>query len=492
MDHINSRIFSSGPVAVFRWRASNNCPIISVTQNIHKILGYSAEELISDNHHYGEFIHADDKEKVYTQVNENLNNNIDEFDRLDYRLIKKNGEIVWVQDHTVVIRDDSGEPDYFLGYIIDVTDRHLAVTESVENRNKFEAITNLMTDWAWEVDQNGIYTYCSERVEKFLGYSANEIIGKTPFELMPEEEAKKIADLFIEIVKERSPIRNLENWNLHKNGDQVCLLTNGIPLFSDTGEFVGYCGVDTDITERINNEKKLRRAHAAATEALDVKNQFLANISHELRTPLNGISGAIQLLHDFDASPEQLQYLDIANNSTERLIGLINNLLNYSSITSGKISVNPKPLDIKKLVNNFYNSKKLLSINSEVKLSLNISDNVHDEITTDPVWLNQILDNLFSNAIKFTPSGSINIDVNMLDNNNVSIEILDTGIGIPKAEMSKIFEPFYQIESGVTRKFDGAGLGLSITKDIVNHLGGNLFIESQPKRGTKAWFTIKT
>jgi PAS domain S-box-containing protein len=491
MDDFDPRIFSSGPVALFQWESADQCPILSVSPNIEKILGYTVDELTVGKKRYAELIHPDDRQEVYRQIDKNLAADINEFERMDYRLIRKDSSVIWVEDHTVVIRDERGEPVQFIGYIIDITQRHLAEQENITNREKMQAITELMTDWAWEVDQNGVYTYCSDRVKKFLGYSAEEIIGKTPFELMPEHEAKRVGEIFVDIVKQKAPIQNLENWNQHKNGKPVCLLTNGIPLLSESGELLGYRGVDTDITEQKNNEQLLRRAHNAAVESLQVKNEFLANISHELRTPLNGINGALQLLEQTELSAEQLQYFSIASNSNEQLLELVNNLLNYSSIQAGRIMVQKQPASIREILQSQQQLTSMLIKDSDINVELSIEDDVPDEIQTDPIWLKQVISNITGNAIKFTPTGRILISAtNEPVANRLKIEIQDSGIGISKDQCEKIFEPFYQIDSGHTRKFDGAGLGLAISKDVINHLGGEIGIESQPGHGTNVWFTL--
>ena len=488
---LNSSIFSSGPVSLFQWDASDACPILSVSPNIQQLIGYSAAELTAEKKRYAELIHPHDRDQVYAQVAEHLRAGEDEFDRLDYRLLRKDGSCVWVEDHTVVIRDHEDQPVKFIGYIIDVTERHNAEQDNLASKNRIEAITDLMSDWAWEVDQHGVYTYCSDRVKAFLGYSAAEIIGKTPFDLMPPDEAKRVTDIFTDLVKHRAPIHNLENWNLDKNGNLVCLLTNGIPLFSVTGEWIGYRGVDTDITTQKNNEQVLQRAHTAAIEALRSKNEFLANISHELRTPLNGINGALQLLEETRLSEEQESYISIASKSSQLLIELVNNLLNYASIQAGRFSIQKKPTAIRELIQSQHQVTSLLIKNNDIQLDLRIEDNVPAEVMTDPIWLNQVLCNLTNNAIKFTPRGKITTRVKFMEMPALlQIEIQDTGIGIAKDKCAKIFEPFYQVDSGTTRKYEGAGLGLAISKDVISHLGGDIGIESQSGKGTTIWFSL--
>lgn len=487
---LNSRIFASGPVVLFQWQMAPGCPIQSVSPNVEQILGYSAFELCAENKIYEQLIHPDDREDVHKQVQQNMDNGIDEFDRLDYRLVRKDGSIAWVEDHTVVVRDEQNVPVQFVGYIIDVTDRHNMEQRSFIHQEKLQAITDLMSDWAWEVDQNGIYTYCSNRVEEFLGYSADEIVGKTPFDLMPEDEAARVAEIFIEIVKNRAPIRDLENWNLDKNGNPVCLLTNGIPLFSENGELVGYRGVDKDITEQKNNEQLLRLAHKTAIDALRVKNEFMANMSHELRTPLNGIDASLQILLSTELDDVQRNFANIASDSSKHLIELVDNILNYTSLQSGRTVIKPQQVSLHELLHSHYKTNQLAAKNENINLELNIDKDVPAEIKTDPLWLGQVLNHLTNNAIKFTPSGKVLLNVALDNNQGLRFQVHDEGIGIDKDKCEKVFEPFYQVESNAARQFEGTGLGLTLSKDVVNQLGGNIGIDSEPGKGTKVWFTL--
>jgi PAS domain S-box-containing protein len=165
-----------------------------------------------------------------------------------------------------------------------------------ESEERYRAIVQSTSDWIWEIDEQGKYCYCSESIENILGYSVEEIIGKSPFDLMPPEESERVGAVFQGIVARKERIVDLENWNLHKDGHKVCLLTNGIPVLNESSKLIGYRGADKDISERKNANEVLLKALEKAEESDRLKSAFLANMSHEIRTPMNGILGFTELL----------------------------------------------------------------------------------------------------------------------------------------------------------------------------------------------------
>jgi PAS domain S-box-containing protein len=365
-----------------------------------------------------------------------------------------------------------------------------------------------MADWVWEVDENGVYTYSSKKGFDFFGPSLKDIIGKTPFDFMPPDEAKRVAAIFSEIVANKAPIKDLENWNIQKNGERICLLTNGVPILDEEGNLKGYRGVDKDITERKRAEAALQETNrqlaaataqatalAAQAEAANAaKSEFLANMSHEIRTPMNGVIGMTGLLLDTDLSPVQQEYARVVRTSGEALLSLINDILDFSKIEARKLELEILDFDLRATLGDL---TELLAVRAREK-GLSLVCLVEPEVPVllrgDPGRLRQICLNLVGNSIKFTRTGGITLRASLVAEDErqatVRFVITDTGMGIPRDKQADLFSPFTQADGSTTRKYGGTGLGLAISRQLVELMGGAIGLESETGRGASFWFTI--
>jgi len=360
-----------------------------------------------------------------------------------------------------------------------------------ESEQRLKDITFSIGDWVWEIDEEGVYTYSSSKGNDAVGRPNDEIIGKTPFDFMPPEEMERILPLFSNLIRMRAPIKDLENWTLKKDGSRICLLTNGVPIIDKKGNFKGYRGVDKDITIRKLLEKQLTIAKERAEESDKLKSAFLANMSHEIRTPMNGILGFSGLLKQPGITGEmQQEYIRIIEKSGERMLNIINDIVDISKIEAGIMSADIIEVNINEKIEFFYHFFKP---QIEVKgMQLFLKNNLPEKeciVKTDSGKFCSILSNLFKNAIKFSEKGSIEFGCE-IKGKNLEIYVKDTGIGIPKNRQSAIFERFIQadIENKTARQ--GAGLGLSISKAYVELLGGKIWVESDVGMGSTFFFTL--
>jgi PAS domain S-box-containing protein len=348
-------------------------------------------------------------------------------------------------------------------------------------------------DWVWEVDEQGRYTYSSQRDVELFDIDHDEIIGKTPFDFMTPDEAKRIGAIFSEITTHKMPIIDLENWNLGKDGRKVCLLTNGVPILDSQGQLVGYRGVDKNITDRKLAELELINAKEKAEESDRLKSAFLSNMSHEIRTPLNSIIGFSDLLLDPFFDPEQqIEFVNSIKNSGNNLIAIINDIMDISKIETGQITIHKS----KFLIRQFLDEVKAQHVIITEKKGLGFNcfcqcdESNHDVfVSTDQERLRQIFNNLVSNALKFTSEGYIEIGSRLIDD-EVEFHVKDTGIGISPDFLVKIFERFRQVEGEKTRKYGGNGLGLAISKNLVELMGGEIRVESEVGKGSTFYFTL--
>ncbi len=266
------------------------------------------------------------------------------------------------------------------------------------------------------------------------------------------------------------------------------------PLYDKGNKQIGSLGVAIDITELKEVETRLRRAIIQAEAANKAKTEFLANMSHEIRTPMNAIIGLSDLLLQTDLNEEQRDYLNTIKFSARELLKIINQILDFSKIDSGKIELEFVPFDLKQLLKNIANGFEIMAKNKGLEFKLEWDERLPDKVIGDPTRLGQVFINLLGNALKFTEKGQITLRAVFLSQTeadvDVQFEVCDTGIGIPPDKKEKIFESFQQVDSSLTRKFGGTGLGLSITAQLVKMMGSRIEVDSKMNRGSTFRFVL--
>lgn len=362
----------------------------------------------------------------------------------------------------------------------------LSCGKEIEDKIFFQSkLLEAVNDSIVVTDYDGNITFWNNASEKLFGWTVEEVLGK-PFSLFLEETyiqdiPTQINEVGKGIWEGRLPI-------ITKSGEKKYVRVSVSTMYDQQNKPTNLVGVFTDITEIIKSKTE-------AEEALRSKSEFLANVSHEIRTPMTGILGYVELLSKLPMDNKQKQYLQAIKENASQLLELINDILDLSKIEANKMLLEESSFNLKDLV---FSSVKIFEPaikNKNLDFSIDITDDLPEKIISDSIKIKQILSNLVSNAIKFTPQGKIDIRVykgEMLNGKKfvLCIEVEDTGIGVPPNKIPLLFEPFVQADSSTTRKYGGTGLGLAICKKLVEILGGDIKVESEVDKGSKFMFKI--
>lgn len=332
---------------------------------------------------------------------------------------------------------------------------------------------------------------------ELLEYSRSDIIGKTPYDLDLSENPGNLIDLVAEAVTSGHLFNREVTLKTESGAVKYCFIT--VEHFKVDNSTIAYLMLQ-DFTERLEYEKRLEIERERAEQAADAKSKFLASMSHEIRTPMNSILGMTQLALLTADEKERNEYLDTVKDSAEYLLVLINDILDLSKIEAGKVEINMIDVNLSGLINSVYRVMTIHAINRKLKFTINIDNNVPEFIKCAPERLKQVLINLIGNAIKFTPRGSVALDVAVSDGSGYTLSspasefleftVTDTGIGIPEDKLGMIFESFTQADSSTFRKFGGTGLGLSISKQLIKMMKGDIRVKSIPDKGSTFSFII--
>lgn len=362
----------------------------------------------------------------------------------------------------------------------------------------------------------GSVSFANPVAEKLTGWQESDGMGRRiseVFHIVKEGTWEELESPVDRAIRERMPVGLTNNTALiARDGTQRLIDDCAAPILDDRGNILGAVLVFKDVTEKKSMEKELQQhrdhlqrlvdeqtkeliqAKELAEAASRAKSTFLANMSHEIRTPLSGVLGTVELLRSTNLDNKQRRYVDLLSKSASTLLVIINDVLDFSRIEAGKVSLDAKFVNIMDFLNEV---KQLFSNQARQKglgLHFTVDDDVPAVVLGDQVRLKQILTNLIGNALKFTEKGEIRVYVRssgLPDRSDLlRFDVTDTGVGIAEEAQARIFESFEQADNSTTRQYGGTGLGLAICKKLVHLMGGDIGVESAPGAGSRFWFTV--
>ncbi|MCW4030134.1 MAG: PAS domain S-box protein [Candidatus Bathyarchaeota archaeon] len=364
-------------------------------------------------------------------------------------------------------------------------------------QRKYQTLVETLSDFVWETDQTGRCTFASPQVEKLWGFKPADMIGKTPFELMPQVDSERTIETFSEHAKSKQPIRGYVSAAYDAYGRLFYVETSAEPYFDDKGELLGYRGITRDITERKKTEEALRKSELKLktytnnlkkiveerTRQLQEKERLAAigatagMVGHDIRNPLQAIVSEVYLLRDalsnLPEGPTKSE-VDESLDGIDQNISYINKIVLDLQDYSKALYPEYTRLDISELMSSIINDMCIPN-----NIDVVISSNTFIKISTDPTYIKRVLTNLINNAIQAMPTGGVLDLATYRRGNSVIIIVADTGVGIPEEIKSKVFSPM------TTTKSKGQGLGLAVAKRLVEALNGKISFESVEGKGTK-------
>jgi two-component system sensor histidine kinase/response regulator len=481
------------------WVVDNDGKVVTWNRAIEKLLGVKADDIVGKgNYEYALPFYGERRPVLIDLVRE-----WDEQYEKEYLSIKKDGRNLTSQSYhphlgdggmylnatASLLYDASGD---VVGTIESLRDITQAKRSELELKKLSRAIEQSPASVVI-TDPEGVIEYVNPKFTEVTGYTEEEAIGGNPRILKSgQHDAAFYKEMWETILA--GDVWRGEIQNRKKSGELYWESCSIAPILDAAGKIAHFVAVKNDVTERKRMEEELIQARIAADEANKAKGDFLANMSHEIRTPMNAVIGMSHLALKTELTPKQRDYLNKIQSSANSLLGIINDILDFSKIEAGKLDMESVDFNLDRVLDNLAN---LITVKAQEKENLEVLFSTGREVPRrlvgDPLRLGQVLTNLSNNAVKFTETGEIVISAELLHKEEEGVRlkfsVADSGIGLTKEQMSRLFQSFSQADTSTTRQYGGTGLGLAISKRLVEMMGGEIWVESVPGEGSTFSFT---
>jgi PAS domain S-box-containing protein len=461
---------------------------IEVNQQWLDILGYARNEVIGK--WFGDFLTPTYRNGFIERFPIFKKNG---YVHSEFEMMRKSGEVIFIAFDGKIGYNSVGEFIQTHCILQDITEKIKAEELLREQEQQYRNLANTGAALIWKSGADKRCNYFNEPWLNFTGRTLEQEMGNGWTEGIHPDDFDLCLETYLTAFDKQVAFE-MEYRLRHFTGEYRIILDMGSPNFNSKGKFLGYIGHCFDITERKKGELELIAAKERAEESDRLKSAFLANMSHEIRTPMNSIMGFASLLPEEDSRELMVQYANIIVRNSEQLVHIIDDIVLYSRLQAKILNIHTRCFNVNGLLNDMIQSFNLPEYQNGVELVLGSKVDGSIEITADYEKLRQIFMNLISNAFKYTHQGKITIGFEVKDNQSV-FYVKDTGIGIPEGETEKVFDRFFRGSNTRKESVPGTGLGLSIVKELVELLGGEIWIESDPDghrggKGSTFFFTV--
>lgn len=440
--------------------------------------------------HITQFIHRDDQDVYFHHRNAVFKSQ--KTQDCELRMLKHDGTMIWCRMEAYAAL--AKNPRTVRVMILDITEKKSIESFLQQSELHFRTLGNIGQALIWTTGLDNQCDYFNDTWREFTGRTMAQELGKGWLDGVHPEDLLICRDVQATAFEQQAPF-SVEYRLKNRDGCYRWIVSQGTPRYDIQGQFLGYIGHCLDITQRKELEAELVGAKKAAESANLAKSAFLANMSHEIRTPLNGLLSMMQLLQLGELNQEQKSYVEMAIRSGQRLTRLLSDILDLSRIEAGLMPLANKAFVVADTFAAVKDSFTPLSIKTQIPLQITLAPEVPPILIGDEVRFRQILFNLVGNAMKFTDYGKVSVDISTLmpksgEISNLLCIVSDTGIGIPQEKIGLLAQPFTQIATSYVRNVQGAGLGLSICKHLIQAMNGSLCIDSTEGEGSSFYLTL--